>query len=72
MNRKPITPGRLAKWGAIVLVIATIYGFWVYTNHDNDRALWTLGDWLFYAAGILFALAGIAKAVQIGVRSAKD
>lgn len=67
-----VTPGRLIKWAGIVLlawavvgILATVtgqYGPWANT------VVWIV--WAVIAALVL--MAGVAKAVQIGVRTSRD
>jgi hypothetical protein len=66
--RKPVTPGRLALIGAVMLLVL-VAG--VFTTEIPQPPVWAILVWL--AVGLLLLIAGaVAKVVQIGVRSAQD
>lgn len=66
--RSPMTPGRLALIGAALLLLLVVGAF---TRDIPQPPVWAVVTWLVVGALLLLA-AGIAKVVQIGVRSAKD
>jgi hypothetical protein len=68
---KPLTPGRLGLIGAAVLVLSLVVPFVAGYAGMPEPPEWV---WLGMpiAGALMLVGAGVAKAVQIGVRSAKD
>lgn len=76
--KKPVTPGRLARWGLYVLgswviVALVIVGLETIANVDGLTEVgMAFGVVLVVIAAVLLLAAGVAKVIQIGVRSAQD
>lgn len=75
--KRTITPGRLALYGLVLVVVGAVMSV-IFANAfdgDNDGAgfLFQALSVVAYGAGVVLLIgAGIAKAVQIGTRSAND
>ncbi|MCW2542819.1 MAG: hypothetical protein JWM40_371 [Frankiales bacterium] len=75
--KNTLTPGRLALWGVIAVVIGAVLSIIFSRGYDNDTDgagfLFQVLSVIAYAAGVLLLVgAGIAKVVQVGIRSAGD
>lgn len=69
---KPITPGRLIKWAGLVLFAWIVVGLLAMVTDQHGAWTNVVAGVVWLVIGALAVMAGVAKAVQIGVRTSRD